>query len=148
VNQAILGRAQKSPRLDLLVVGSVAAGLIGYSQWRDSDAQRLQRLVSTEDPHQRAGRPGIPGGSATPGGGLMMAFEPSAGGWLRNTTIVPDVPRWDSATSRASPGKSSSRSRLRYTEAWHSRCHRLITSSAIACPSSRYSWIAVMSAGG
>lgn len=27
------------------MVGLVAAGLIGYSEWRDSDAQRLQRCI-------------------------------------------------------------------------------------------------------
>lgn len=27
------------------MVGLVAAGLIGYFQWRDSDAQRLQRCI-------------------------------------------------------------------------------------------------------
>jgi hypothetical protein len=36
----------RNPRIWIyLVVGVVAAGLIGYSQWRDSDAQRLQRCI-------------------------------------------------------------------------------------------------------
>ena len=34
----------RNPRIWIyLVVGIVAAGLIAYSQWRDSDAQRLNR---------------------------------------------------------------------------------------------------------
>ncbi len=36
----------RNPRIWIyLVVGLVAAGLIGYFQWRDSDAQRLQRCT-------------------------------------------------------------------------------------------------------
>jgi hypothetical protein len=36
----------RNPRVWIyLVVGVVAAGLIGYSQWHDSDAQRLQRCI-------------------------------------------------------------------------------------------------------
>ncbi|MCB0931392.1 MAG: hypothetical protein KDB71_05770 [Mycobacterium sp.] len=36
----------RNPRIWIyLVVGLVAAGLIGYSEWRDSDAQRLKRCV-------------------------------------------------------------------------------------------------------
>lgn len=36
----------RNPRVWIyLVVGVVAAGLIGYSEWRDSDAQRLQRCI-------------------------------------------------------------------------------------------------------
>ncbi len=36
----------KNPRIWIyLVVGLAAAGYIGYSQWRDSDAQRLQRCI-------------------------------------------------------------------------------------------------------
>jgi hypothetical protein len=36
----------KNPRIWIyLAVGLVAAGLIGYSQWRDSDAQRMQRCI-------------------------------------------------------------------------------------------------------
>jgi len=36
----------RNPRVWIyLVVGLMAAGLIGYSQWRDSDAQRLQRCI-------------------------------------------------------------------------------------------------------
>ncbi|MCH9721363.1 MAG: hypothetical protein K0U67_04825 [Actinomycetia bacterium] len=36
----------KNPRLWVyLVVGLLAAGLIGYNQWYDSDAQRLKRCI-------------------------------------------------------------------------------------------------------
>jgi hypothetical protein len=36
----------KNPRIWIyLAVGLVAAGLIGYSEWRDSDAQRMQRCI-------------------------------------------------------------------------------------------------------
>ena len=36
----------RNPRVWIyLIVGVVAAGLIGYSQWHDSDAQRLQRCI-------------------------------------------------------------------------------------------------------
>ena len=38
------GVVVRNPRIWIyLVVGLMAAGLIGYSQWHDSDAQRLQR---------------------------------------------------------------------------------------------------------
>ena len=58
-------------------------------------------------------RPGIPGGRTNPSGGLKSATEPSAGGWSRNTMIIPGTPSRDRATSTGSPGSSSSRSRLR-----------------------------------
>lgn len=36
----------RNPRIWIyLVVGLLAAGLIGYSQWHDSDAQRLKRCI-------------------------------------------------------------------------------------------------------
>lgn len=36
----------RNPRVWIyLVVGLVAAGLIAYSQWHDSDARRLQRCI-------------------------------------------------------------------------------------------------------
>ncbi len=36
----------RNPRVWIyLVVALVAVGLIGYTQWRDSDAQRLQRCI-------------------------------------------------------------------------------------------------------
>jgi len=36
----------RNPRIWIyLVVGLVAAGVIGYSEWRDSDGQRLQRCI-------------------------------------------------------------------------------------------------------
>ena len=36
----------RNPRIWIyLVVGIVAAGLIAYSQWRDSDEQRLKRCI-------------------------------------------------------------------------------------------------------
>jgi len=36
----------RNPRVWIyLVVGLAVAGLIGYSEWRDSDGQRLQRCI-------------------------------------------------------------------------------------------------------
>lgn len=36
----------RNPRVWIyLIAGLVAAGLIGYSQWHDSDAKRLQRCI-------------------------------------------------------------------------------------------------------
>lgn len=36
----------RNPRIWIYpIVGLAAAGLIGYSQWRDSDAQRMQRCI-------------------------------------------------------------------------------------------------------
>jgi hypothetical protein len=40
------GAVLRNPRVWIyLVVGVVAAGMIAYSQWYDSDAKRLQRCV-------------------------------------------------------------------------------------------------------
>ena len=52
----------RNPRIWIyLVVGLVAAGLIGYSQWRDSDAQRLQRCVDASMAQMRKDAPALAG---------------------------------------------------------------------------------------
>jgi hypothetical protein len=44
-----------------LVVGLVAAGLIGYYQWRDSDAQRLQRCIDASMTQMKKDAPALAG---------------------------------------------------------------------------------------
>ena len=52
----------RNPRLWIyLVVGFVAAGLIAYSQWRDSDAQRLQRCVDGTIAQMKRDTPALEG---------------------------------------------------------------------------------------
>lgn len=52
----------RNPRIWIyLVVGLVAAGLIGYSQWRDSDAQRLQRCVDASINQMKQDTPALAG---------------------------------------------------------------------------------------
>jgi hypothetical protein len=52
----------KNPRIWIyLVVGLVAAGLIGYSQWRDSDAQRLQRCIDASINQMKQDTPALAG---------------------------------------------------------------------------------------
>ncbi|MFM9033526.1 MAG: hypothetical protein ACKOQ4_04440 [Mycobacterium sp.] len=52
----------RNPRIWIyLVVGLVAAGLIGYSQWRDSDAQRLQRCVDASLAQMKQDIPALDG---------------------------------------------------------------------------------------
>lgn len=43
------------------MVGLVAAGLIGYYQWRDSDAQRLQRCIDASINQMEQGTPALAG---------------------------------------------------------------------------------------
>jgi len=48
----------RNPRVWIyLVVGLVSAGLIAYYQWRDSDAQRLQRCVDASVAQMKEGNP-------------------------------------------------------------------------------------------
>ena len=42
-----------------LVVGLVAAGLIGYSEWQNSDAQRLKRCVDAAISQMKQDAPGL-----------------------------------------------------------------------------------------
>jgi hypothetical protein len=42
-----------------LVVGLVAAGLIGYFEWRDSDAQRLQRCIDASIAQMKRDTPAL-----------------------------------------------------------------------------------------
>ncbi len=50
----------RNPRIWIyLVVGIVAAGLIGYSQWRDSDAQRLQRCIDASISQMKQDTPAL-----------------------------------------------------------------------------------------
>ncbi|MGI9126552.1 MAG: hypothetical protein ACR2JM_17685 [Mycobacterium sp.] len=50
----------RNPRVWIyLVVGLVAAGLIGYSQWHDSDAQRLQRCIDASIAQMKKDTPAL-----------------------------------------------------------------------------------------
>ncbi len=52
----------RNPRIWIyLVVGVVAAGLIGYSEWRDSDAQRLQRCIDASIAQMKQDTPALAG---------------------------------------------------------------------------------------
>lgn len=44
-----------------MVVGLAAAGLIGYSQWRDSDAARLQRCIDASIAQMKQDTPALAG---------------------------------------------------------------------------------------
>ncbi len=50
----------RNPRVWIyLVVGLVAAGLIGYFEWRDSDAQRLQRCIDASIAQMKRDTPAL-----------------------------------------------------------------------------------------
>ena len=50
----------RNPRIWIyLVVGIVAAGLIAYSQWRDSDAQRLKRCIDASISQMKRDTPAL-----------------------------------------------------------------------------------------
>ena len=52
----------RNPRVWIyLIVGVVAAGLIGYSQWHDSDAQRLQRCIDASVSEMKQSNPELSG---------------------------------------------------------------------------------------
>ena len=52
----------RNPRVWIyLIVGVVAAGLIGYSQWHDSDAQRLQRCIDASVSQMMESNPELSG---------------------------------------------------------------------------------------
>lgn len=52
----------KNPRVWIyLVVGVVAAGLIAYSQWHDSDAKRLQRCIDAAVSQMKQEAPALSG---------------------------------------------------------------------------------------
>ena len=52
----------RNPRIWIyLAVGLVAAGLIGYSQWRDSDTQRLQRCIDASIGQMKQETPALAG---------------------------------------------------------------------------------------
>lgn len=52
----------RNPRLWIyIVVGLVAAGLIAYTQWRDSDAQRLQRCIDASIAQMKQDTPALAG---------------------------------------------------------------------------------------
>lgn len=52
----------RNPRIWIyLVVGLVAAGLIGYSEWRNSDAQRLQRCIDASISQMKQETPALAG---------------------------------------------------------------------------------------
>ena len=50
----------RNPRIWIyLVVGLAAAGLIGYSNWRDSDARRLQRCIDASIAQMKRDTPAL-----------------------------------------------------------------------------------------
>lgn len=50
----------RNPRIWIyLVVGVVAAGLIAYSQWRDSDEQRLKRCIDASISQMKQDTPAL-----------------------------------------------------------------------------------------
>ena len=52
----------RNPRIWIyLVVGVLAAGLIAYNQWRDSDAQRLQRCIDASINQMKQDTPALAG---------------------------------------------------------------------------------------
>ena len=52
----------RNPRVWIyLVVGLLAAGFLGYSQWRDSDAQRLQRCIDASIAQMKRDTPALAG---------------------------------------------------------------------------------------
>lgn len=52
----------RNPRIWIyLVAGLVAVGLIGYPQWRDSDAQRLQRCIEASITQMKRDTPALAG---------------------------------------------------------------------------------------
>lgn len=52
----------RNPRIWIyLAVGLVAAVLIGYSQWRDSDSQRLQRCIDASIDQMKRDTPALAG---------------------------------------------------------------------------------------
>lgn len=52
----------RNPRIWIyLIVGLVAAGLIGYSQWRDSDEQRLKRCIDASIAQMKSDAPVLEG---------------------------------------------------------------------------------------
>ena len=52
----------RNPRIWIyLVVGLLAAGLIGYYQWRDSDEQRLQRCIDASLTQMKQDIPALSG---------------------------------------------------------------------------------------
>ena len=52
----------RNPRIWIyLLVGLIAAGLIGYSQWRDSDSQRLQRCIDASITQMKQDAPALEG---------------------------------------------------------------------------------------
>ena len=52
----------RNPRIWIYsVAGLAAAGLIGYSQWHDSDAQRLQRCIDASIAQMKKDTPALAG---------------------------------------------------------------------------------------
>lgn len=52
----------RNPRIWIyLVVGLAAAGLIGYTEWRNSDAQRLQRCIDASIAQMKKDTPALAG---------------------------------------------------------------------------------------
>lgn len=52
----------RNPRVWVyLVMGLLAAGVIGYSEWRDSDEQRLQRCIDASIEQMKQDTPSLSG---------------------------------------------------------------------------------------
>jgi hypothetical protein len=79
-------RVLRNPRIWIyLVVGLVAAGLIGYSQWHDSDAQRLQRCIDASITQMKRDTPALAGfDNAQP-----VLVEMSRAGCIKHLGISP-----------------------------------------------------------
>ena len=78
----------RNPRIWIyLVVGLMAAGLIGYFQWRDSDAQRLQRCIDASITQMKQDIPALAGfDNAQP-----TLVEMSRAGCMRQLGINPQT---------------------------------------------------------
>lgn len=69
------------------MVGLVAAGLIGYFEWRDSDAQRLQRCIDASIAQMKRDTPALNAfDNAQP-----MLVEMSRGSCIRQLGIDPQT---------------------------------------------------------
>lgn len=79
----------RNPRVWIyLVVGLVAAGLIGYSQWHDSDAQRLKRCIDASIAQMKQDTPALNGfDNAQP-----FLVEMSRASCMRQLKITPQTP--------------------------------------------------------
>ena len=78
----------RNPRIWIYsVAGLVAAGLIGYSEWHDSDAQRLQRCIDASINQMKQDTPALAGfDNAQP-----VLVEMSRAGCMKHLGINPQT---------------------------------------------------------